>query len=404
MRVLFVDDEPFYYKLITPAFKKSGYELEYARSGYEGLSRLATFNPDVVVLDVRLPDLTGFQIIERLRRDPRFASIPVIFVSGQNELGDKLKAFELGADDYLEKPFQPEELVARLGILERRGRAMKIAQQIETDYTKTSTMVAVHSLRGGVGCSSIAVNLALAFYQIWMKPTVLIDAVLAAGQVAMMLNAVPRVTWEDFINIPPSAIDSEMIEQLACQHESGIRYVAAPKYPIAADTFSNDFCRKVFELFMQRNEFIVIDTAHDFSDMSIEIFSLASRILLILTPEMGSLRAAIAALDVYDRLGFSSDKIKITLNYNVNETGIKRSQVEKVLGHTVDLVIPHGRNYVSRAINFGEPFILKNPDVNVSIQLEDAAYQLSNEIHKNIPPVAPTPAWRRVTKRLAEKE
>ena len=99
MRVLFVDDEPFYFKLIAPAFKKSGYELEYARSGYEGLSKLATFSPDIVILDVRLPDLTGFQIIERLRRDPRFASIPVIFVSGQNELGDKLKAFELGADD-----------------------------------------------------------------------------------------------------------------------------------------------------------------------------------------------------------------------------------------------------------------------------------------------------------------
>ena len=122
IRVLLVDDEAFYYKLVAPVIKQAGYDLECARNGNEGLTKLPIYNPDIIVLDLRLPDLTGFDILARIRRDPHFSKIPVLFVTGQNELNSKLKAFELGADDYLEKPFQPEELVARLGILARRAK------------------------------------------------------------------------------------------------------------------------------------------------------------------------------------------------------------------------------------------------------------------------------------------
>ncbi|OGO35101.1 MAG: hypothetical protein A2W35_11465 [Chloroflexi bacterium RBG_16_57_11] len=405
IRVLLVDDEAFYYKLVAPVIKKAGYDLEYARNGNEGLTKLPIYNPDIVVLDLRLPDLTGFDILARIRRDPHFGSVPVIFVTGQNELNSKLKAFELGADDYLEKPFQPEELVARLGILARRSKAMKMAQQYEAEIEQTTTAVAVHSLRGGVGCSSIAVNLALAFYQIWNKSTLLVDAVLASGQVAMMLDAAPRSTWEDVIDVPSTSIDDEVLDKLVSKHESGIQYIAAPKLPIAADSFQQGFFLTVAENIIQKNDFVVMDVAHDFSDASIELLSAASHLLLILAPEMASLRAAIGALSIYDQLGFPPEKVKVTLNHNSSEVtnGIKQAQIEKVLGHPVDLSIPYGTSEVSRAINFGEPFLLKNRELPVSMRIEEIGYILSNDIHKNIPPAAPTAAWKRVTKRLTEK-
>jgi pilus assembly protein CpaE len=405
IRVLLVDDEAFYYKLVAPVIKKAGYDLEYARNGNEGLTKLPIYNPDIIVLDLRLPDLTGFDILARIRRDPHFSNIPVIFVTGQNELNSKLKAFELGADDYLEKPFQPEELVARLGILARRSKAMKMAQQYEAEVEQTTTAVAVHSLRGGAGCSSIAVNLAIAFHQIWNKPTVLMDAVLASGQVAMMLDAAPRSTWEDVIDIPSTSIDDELLSKLISRHESGIQYIAAPKFPIAADSFQQGFFMVVAESIIQKNDFVVIDAAHDFSDVTIELLSAASDILLVMAPEMASLRAAIGALSIYDQLGFERDKIKITLNHNSSDVtnGIKQPQIEKVLGHPVDLIIPYGPGEVSRAINFGEPFLLKNRELPVSMRIEEIGYILSNDIHKNIPPAAPTAAWKRVTKRLTEK-
>src|SRR5215216_6572390 len=156
MRVLLIDDEQFYFKLLGKALKEAEYELEYAKSGNEGLSKIPAFNPDMLIIDLKLPEMDGFQILERLRRDPKYSHIPVIVITGEDELSEKLKAFELGADDYLVKPFQPEELVARMGTLARRGRAMQMAQKESTGASET-TLMTVHSLRGGLGCSSIVV-------------------------------------------------------------------------------------------------------------------------------------------------------------------------------------------------------------------------------------------------------
>jgi DNA-binding response OmpR family regulator len=106
-KVLLIDDEPLYYRMMQPVFVKEGHDLHYAKNGLDGLAEVSTFLPDVIVTDLRLPDVSGFEIAERLRRDPHFRWIPIIFVTGQSDLSDKLKAFELGADDYLVKPFQP---------------------------------------------------------------------------------------------------------------------------------------------------------------------------------------------------------------------------------------------------------------------------------------------------------
>src|SRR5215207_11107994 len=171
MRVLLIDDEQFYFKLIRKTLKEAEYDLEYAKSGTEGLSKIPSFEPDLLIVDLKLPEMDGFEILQRLRRDPKYSHMPVIVITGQDELSEKLKAFELGADDYLVKPFQPEELVARMGILARRGKAMQIVQQMEkTNKSNNATVITVHSLRGGVGCSSIVVNLGLAFYKIWGEP------------------------------------------------------------------------------------------------------------------------------------------------------------------------------------------------------------------------------------------
>src|SRR5512145_94398 len=140
MRVLLIDDEQFYFKLIRKTLKEAEYELEYAQSGSEGLAKIPAFNPEILIVDLKLPGMDGFQVLERLRRDAKFSQIPVIVITAQDELSDKLKAFELGADDYLVKPFQPEELAARMGILARRGRAMQIAQK-ETTTASEATVV-----------------------------------------------------------------------------------------------------------------------------------------------------------------------------------------------------------------------------------------------------------------------
>ena len=400
MNVLLIDDEPFYYKLLSKPMKEGGHEFVYSKTGKDGLAQISAKKPDVVIVDLWLPDISGHEILERLRRDPDFNSIPVIVITARNELGDKLKAFELGADDYLVKPFQPEELVARMRILARRGRAMQIVSEMERSDEKYTTIIAVHSLRGGVGGTSLAVNLALALNQLWSKPVLLMDTVLSAGQVAMMLNAKPRITWEDLADIQNKDLDEDTINSVAMKHTSGLFYVAAPRTPIALDTFSDGFWRMTLDTVSKQYEFVVIDTAHDFTDVTIQMLNAASSIVHMIAPEMCSLRAAMSALDIYDKLGFSSDTVKLVLNKISSVGGIRKAQIEKVLNHPVDFELPYEPEEVLRAMNFGEPFLLNKPDFSISAILEDMAYILSDDIHKNLPPPAPTETWKRVTNRL----
>lgn len=399
-KVLFIDDEPLYYRQIQPAFKEQGHDLHYAKTGMEGLAEVLSFLPDVIITDVRLPDVTGYEIADRLRRDPRFARIPIIFVTGQAELKDKLKAFELGADDYLVKPFQPEELVARLGILLRRSEALKAVSNLESTNKRTATIVAVHSLRGGAGCSTIAVNLALAFQQLWLKSTIILDGVLAAGHIGLMLNSSPQVTWSDFAGIRPKDIGSEGFSKLIRSHNSGLKFIASPNVPIAPDSFVDNFWPVIINHLSELNHFIILDTSHDFSNVTIQMLTAATDIILVISPEMACLRSTVGALTIYEKLGFDLNRIFVVVNQIFDATPIKQVQIEKVIHRPVDMMIPYVPNEFIRAVNFGEPFITKNPDSPITGLFEDAAYWLSNDIHKNFPPAAPSASWRRVNNRL----
>jgi pilus assembly protein CpaE len=395
MRVLLIDDEQFYFKLIRKTLKEADYALEYAQTGSEGLAKISAFQPELIIVDLKLPEMDGFQILERLKRDPKFSFIPVIVITVKDELSEKLKAFEMGADDYLVKPFQPEELVARMGILARRGKVIQYAQQMEPKTN--ATMLAIHSLRGGLGCSSIAINLGLAFQKLWGQKTLLVDGVLTAGQVALMLDAKPNATWENIVGISADHIDDAVVNEMMCSHKSGVRYIASPRYPIAADTFSSEQLNVFLEYLKSSNDFIIIDTPHDFSDMTIHLLSMSATILLLMAPEMASLRTTMSALEIYDRLGVPPDKVQIILNNNSSNPAIKQAQLEKVLKRPINFVLPYEAGEVNRALNFGQPFILSNPDLPICLALEKMAYALSDESHKAIPPAVLSPTWKRVT-------
>jgi DNA-binding response OmpR family regulator len=399
MRVLLIDDEPFYFKLLQKALKEAEYKLEYAKSGNEGLAKIPSFEPEMLIVDLKLPELDGFEILKRLRRDPKFSYIPVIVITSQDELSEKLKAFELGADDYLVKPFQPEELVARMGILARRGRAMQLAQK-ETTGTSDATIVTVHSLRGGLGSSSIVVNLGLAFQKLWGKRTLLVDGVLTAGQVALMLDAKPTATWEHLVGLETENFDDMVVGEIMCSHQSGIRYIASPRYPIAADTFTSETLKLFMEKIRVHNDFVVV-ILHDFSDMTPHVEHVEHDLCWSCTEMVA--RTTMSAFEIYDRLGVSLDKVKIALNNNSSNPAIKQAQLEKVLKRPIDFVLPFEAGEVNRALNFGQPFILNNPDLPICLVLEQMAYSLSDESNKALPPAVPSATWKRVTSQLAKK-
>jgi two-component system phosphate regulon response regulator PhoB len=119
--ILVVDDEPDLLELVRFNLDRAGFRVETAASGEEALARLRRSTPDLVVLDLMLPDLSGEEVCRRLRADPGLTGLPVIMLTAKSEEVDRVVGFELGADDYVTKPFSPRELVLRVKALLRRS-------------------------------------------------------------------------------------------------------------------------------------------------------------------------------------------------------------------------------------------------------------------------------------------
>ena len=122
-RILVVDDEPDLLELVRLTLDQAGHQVETAASGREALEALRRHRPDLLILDLMLPDVSGTEVCRRLRADSELVSLPVIMLTAKADEVDRVVGFELGADDYVTKPFSPRELVLRVGAVMRRSRA-----------------------------------------------------------------------------------------------------------------------------------------------------------------------------------------------------------------------------------------------------------------------------------------
>jgi two-component system, OmpR family, phosphate regulon response regulator PhoB len=120
--VLVVDDEPTIAEVVARYLERAGYETATAGDGFEALRLAAERRPDLIVLDLMLPGTSGLEVLRELRRRAETGAIPVILLTARREEGDRLEGLRLGADDYLSKPFSPQELVLRVGAVLRRVR------------------------------------------------------------------------------------------------------------------------------------------------------------------------------------------------------------------------------------------------------------------------------------------
>ena len=122
-RILIIEDDPVTAAVYRQMFERRGYRAEAAVDGLAGLETLAILKPDGVLLDVMLPGIDGLEVCRRVRAAPEWAALPVLMLTARGEDVDKIVGLELGADDYLAKPFNPRELLARLRAVLRRGAA-----------------------------------------------------------------------------------------------------------------------------------------------------------------------------------------------------------------------------------------------------------------------------------------
>jgi DNA-binding response OmpR family regulator len=148
MHILIAEDDHDIAELISHYLTKAGWSVHVARTGDQALAYVRNHGVDVVILDLMLPGMSGFEVCKALRAERATAHLPVLMLTARTEESDRVKGLELGADDYISKPFSPNELVARVRAVVRRARRAEPAGQvlrlgpIEVDLSKhtVSTM------------------------------------------------------------------------------------------------------------------------------------------------------------------------------------------------------------------------------------------------------------------------
>ena len=401
-RVLVIDDEPLNHQLVAHALVSLQCEMHFAENGKNGISQARSLKPDVIITDVMMPDITGYEVTRILRREPQFAATPILVLTAQSGLQDKLKSFEVGADDHLTKPFEAAELAVRVASLLRRAEVVKSSRLEAT--REGARMIAVHSLRGGIGSSSLAVNLGVGLSALWRTPTILLDLTMTAGQVALMLNMTLRRTWADLAHFEAGELDSDALNSVISAHESGLHFIAAPTFPSEAETLRGETLGSALQLAKAQYEYVVADLPHDFSDVALQALDRADMILLLASPDMASIRAVTAALDTYDKLDYPKEKIKFVLNAIFPQSNLSKDKLEAALGMTAFVTIPYTRDVFVEAINLGQPVVTNNSNTPISNLLEDLAFHVSKDAHRKTKPENPTEAWNRVYRRYQERK
>ncbi len=144
-KILLVDDDKILRTVLKRSLEKQGYQVEDVASGAEGLTTFTTYSPDLVVSDVSMPEMNGFEFCRKLRSQPSGQLVPFIFLSGKDRVEDRVEGHSIGADDYLTKPFEMPELLAKIEALLEKSR------RIHSEIVRLMQQLAVSSASNALG-------------------------------------------------------------------------------------------------------------------------------------------------------------------------------------------------------------------------------------------------------------
>lgn len=227
-KILIVDDQFTIRYLVEHQLKAQGYETIMAKDGPGALEAARRQQPDLIVLDVVMPEMSGFDVLEEMKADPTLADIPVIFLTSLSDKKDKLRAFEMGAEDYLTKPFQADEFIAHVTAALRSAGGAKPESQAAAQ--EKGHVLALYSPKGGVGTTTLAIQLGEAMALHEGERVILIDLALPLGGLAALLKL---YTTRHVLGLLETAVDEytlDTILRFAQNHRANLKVIPAPSH------------------------------------------------------------------------------------------------------------------------------------------------------------------------------
>jgi len=380
IRVLVVDDIPETRDHLT---KLLGFESDIdvvgsAASGREALEMAVRLSPDVVLMDINMPDMDGIAATEQLSSIA--PATAVVMMSVQGEADYLRRSMLAGAREFLVKPFSSDELTAsirQVNARERDKQSRMAAAPVAAGATASTgtraggsgdpgIVVAVFSPKGGVGRTTVAVNLAVAAATELGKKVVVMDGSFQFGDVGVLLNLNPKSkSIADLIpELDAGSLDS--LDTFLIDHTVGLKVLLAPPSPETAEMITAGGVKTVLDRLRADHDLVVVDCTSYFNDTTLAILDAADIILTMLSLEITSIKNMRLFLEVAEQLGYESGKVRLVLNRADSALGIRVADVEHSIGRKVDETIVSDGRSVVYALNRGVPFFLSDREAQVS--------------------------------------
>ena len=364
-KVLVVDDDLNIQRVLVFALKQEGFEVMVASDGAAGVEMALEAKPDLILMDVAMPKLDGYAATQQIRASEQGTRVPIIMLTAEAEVEQRVKGLRAGADDDIVKPFHPLELMARIKALLARGGPA--GPRASTEAPTMGRLCVFYPAKGGVGTTTIVINTAIALARELRRRTSLIDANLQFGDLRVFLDlGLDTASLVNAVNEPD--LDLDLFRKLLVHHRSGIDLLLAPPNPAAADIVverqrqSPVVLNNVLNLARRLFDYTLVDMSQTIDDFNLQLFDEADVIYVVMTADLSCLKNVRLVLETMDSLGYEKDKVQLVLNRSNAYTGINITNAESALGRKIDYqVINEYRGAIS-ALNSGEPFMSTRAD------------------------------------------
>ena len=372
-KILIIDDDLDTLRLVGLMLQKQGYRIVAANNGKQGLLKVKEEIPDLILLDVMMPQMDGYEVARHLRQNPETAGIPILMFTAKSQLDDKVTGFESGADDYLTKPTHPAELQAHVKAL--LTRAVKVDKQEAAFIEEKAFTVGVISARGGLGVSSIAVNLGSFLSSSMGKETIVVELISGRGTIGRDLGFETLDGLTSLLRDNAEEITLEKVENALLEHETGLRLLAASEQPRdmgISNTVaqSKAICAQLSSL----AHFLIVDFGSGLPSLSQALLPQCDQIVVVVEAFENSISQAKILLENLIGLGVEKEKILVILNNRMrSDLLLSASRVQKGIDFPVEVTFTPAPELFFQAIRNNTTAIIEQPESMITQQFQRLA-------------------------------